>query len=150
MGKDSKRRPLSSHASTVKRRINVSRGNSDGSDGSDGGRFSSSTSISSKSTSQHRYASSTFKIVFMSIYFVFSYSVLSSLSSLTSPSIHLKPPSTHSSLRDASNSASQLLTYLSPFLKPGVSTISLDSLAESWTSSQNLISAPLNYGGESV
>lgn len=50
-------------------------------------------------------------------------------------------------MRQACQLASQLLDYLTPFVKPGVSTLELNDLAETWTQSHGAKSAPLGYAG---
>lgn len=50
-------------------------------------------------------------------------------------------------MRQAGRFASELLDYLAPFVKPGISTGYLDDLAVAWTSKRGLINAPLNYKG---
>ncbi len=49
-------------------------------------------------------------------------------------------------MRQAGRLASQLLDYLAPMVKPGVSTLEINDAAEEWTQQHNAISAPLGYG----
>ncbi len=48
-------------------------------------------------------------------------------------------------MRQAGRLASQLLDYLAPMVKPGISTQELNDEAEKWTKAHNAISAPLGY-----
>jgi methionyl aminopeptidase len=49
-------------------------------------------------------------------------------------------------MRVAGRLASELLDYLAPFVKPGITTNEIDKLADAYTTQvQNAISAPLNY-----
>ncbi|MEA3362337.1 MAG: type I methionyl aminopeptidase [Thermodesulfobacteriota bacterium] len=50
-------------------------------------------------------------------------------------------------MRKAGNLAAQLLTYIEPFVKEGVSTLYLNDLCEEFTQKHGAISAPLNYHG---
>ncbi|MEB3290677.1 MAG: type I methionyl aminopeptidase [Leptolyngbya sp.] len=50
-------------------------------------------------------------------------------------------------MRKACQMAAQLLDYLTPYVKPGVSTLELNDLAEAWTKQRGAISAPLGYEG---
>ncbi|MEO0535589.1 MAG: type I methionyl aminopeptidase [Cyanobacteria bacterium P01_A01_bin.123] len=49
-------------------------------------------------------------------------------------------------MRRACHLASKLLDYLTPLVKPGVSTLELDTAAEQWTQKHGARSAPLGYG----
>ncbi len=49
-------------------------------------------------------------------------------------------------MRNAGRLASQLLDYLTPLVKPGVSTLELNDAAEAWTQEHGAKSAPLGYG----
>lgn len=49
-------------------------------------------------------------------------------------------------MRNAGRLASQLLDYLTPMVKPGVSTQDLNDAAEAWTQEHGAKSAPLGYG----
>ena len=49
-------------------------------------------------------------------------------------------------MRAAGRLASQLLDYLTPMVKPGVSTLELNDAAEAWTQEHGAKSAPLGYG----
>jgi methionyl aminopeptidase len=48
-------------------------------------------------------------------------------------------------MRVAGRMAAELLNYLEPLVKPGVSTLELNDAAEDWTRSRGAISAPLGY-----
>ncbi len=50
-------------------------------------------------------------------------------------------------MRRAGQLAAELLDYLEPMVKPGVSTLQLNDTAEKWTRSHNAKSAPLGYHG---
>ncbi|MEM6450014.1 MAG: type I methionyl aminopeptidase [Cyanobacteria bacterium P01_D01_bin.105] len=50
-------------------------------------------------------------------------------------------------MRPACKLSSELLDYLAPMVKPGVSTFELDQAAEKWTKAHGAISAPLGYPG---
>lgn len=50
-------------------------------------------------------------------------------------------------MRKAGQMAAQLLAYLEPMVKPGVSTLELNDAAEEWTQQHGAKSAPLGYMG---
>ena len=50
-------------------------------------------------------------------------------------------------MRQAGQLAEQLLDYLEPMVKPGVSTLELNDAAEEWTQKHGAKSAPLGYAG---
>lgn len=50
-------------------------------------------------------------------------------------------------MRLACQTAAQLLDYLAPMVKPGVSTLELNDAAEAWTRKRGAVSAPLGYAG---
>jgi methionyl aminopeptidase len=50
-------------------------------------------------------------------------------------------------MRKAGQLAAQLLAYLAPMVKPGVSTLELNDVAEEWTQKHGAKSAPLGYMG---
>ena len=50
-------------------------------------------------------------------------------------------------MRQAGQMAAELLAYLEPMVKPGVSTLELNDAAEAWTQARGAISAPLGYHG---
>jgi len=50
-------------------------------------------------------------------------------------------------MRKAGKLAAQLLNYVEPFVKEGVSTLYLNDLCEEFTQKHGAISAPLNYNG---
>ncbi len=50
-------------------------------------------------------------------------------------------------MRQAGRLAAQLLDYLEPMVKPGVSTLALNDAAEEWTQARGAKSAPLGYHG---
>ncbi len=49
-------------------------------------------------------------------------------------------------MRNAGRLAAQLLDYLEPLVKPGVTTLELNDAAEEWTQKHGAKSAPLGYG----
>ncbi|BAW96564.1 methionine aminopeptidase, type I [[Synechococcus] sp. NIES-970] len=49
-------------------------------------------------------------------------------------------------MRSAGRLAAQLLDYLEPLVKPGVTTLELNDAAEAWTQEHGAKSAPLGYG----
>ena len=50
-------------------------------------------------------------------------------------------------MRRAGSLAAELLDYLEPMIKPGVSTLEINDAAENWTKAHGAVSAPLNYHG---
>lgn len=50
-------------------------------------------------------------------------------------------------MRKACQMAVKLLDYLTPMVKPGVSTLELNDAAEQWTRTHGAVSAPLGYAG---
>ncbi|NJM98855.1 MAG: type I methionyl aminopeptidase [Phormidesmis sp. RL_2_1] len=50
-------------------------------------------------------------------------------------------------MRPACKLSSELLDFLTPMVKPGVSTLELNDAAEQWTRQHGATSAPLGYGG---
>ncbi len=50
-------------------------------------------------------------------------------------------------MRPACRLSSELLDYLAPMVKPGISTLELNDAAEEWTRQQGATSAPLGYPG---
>jgi len=50
-------------------------------------------------------------------------------------------------MRQAGRLAAELLDYLEPMVKPGVSTLELNDAAEEWTQKHGATSAPLGYHG---
>lgn len=50
-------------------------------------------------------------------------------------------------MRQAGRFAAELLSYLEPMVKPGVSTLELNDAAETWTQKHGATSAPLGYHG---
>ena len=50
-------------------------------------------------------------------------------------------------MRQAGRLAEELLDYLEPMVKPGVSTLELNDAAEEWTQQHGAKSAPLGYAG---
>ncbi|HEY9889452.1 MAG TPA: type I methionyl aminopeptidase [Candidatus Obscuribacterales bacterium] len=50
-------------------------------------------------------------------------------------------------MRQAGRLAAELLAYLEPMVKPGVSTLALNDAAEAWTQKHGAKSAPLGYPG---
>ena len=61
--------------------------------------------------------------------------------------IFIKTPEEIGKMRKAGNLAAQLLNYIEPFVKEGVSTLYLNDLCEEFTQRHGAISAPLNYNG---
>src|SRR5689334_17800837 len=61
--------------------------------------------------------------------------------------VSLKSPEEIRKMRAAGKLAAQLLRYIEPFVKPGVTTEELDRLCAEWTEARGAISAPLNYHG---
>ncbi|MFE4107292.1 type I methionyl aminopeptidase [Almyronema epifaneia] len=53
-------------------------------------------------------------------------------------------------MRQAGRTAAELLDYLAPMVKPGVSTLALNDAAEAWTQKRGYRSAPLGYGPEEM
>ena len=51
-------------------------------------------------------------------------------------------------MRRAGALAAQLLDFLTPMIKPGVSTLEINDAAEEWTQAKGAISAPLGYGSK--
>ena len=49
-------------------------------------------------------------------------------------------------MRRAGALAAELLDFLEPMVKPGVSTLEINNVAEKWTQEKGAISAPLGYG----
>lgn len=50
-------------------------------------------------------------------------------------------------MRRAGKAAAELLDYLSPFIKPGISTQAIDDVAAVWANERGYKHAPLNYHG---
>jgi len=50
-------------------------------------------------------------------------------------------------MREVGKLAAQLLDYIEPFVKEGVTTLYLNDLCEEFTQKHGAISAPLNYNG---
>lgn len=50
-------------------------------------------------------------------------------------------------MQAAGNLAAELLRYLEPFVKPGITTLALNDLAETWTLNHGAKSGPLGYKG---
>ncbi|MCF6267900.1 MAG: type I methionyl aminopeptidase [Desulfuromusa sp.] len=61
--------------------------------------------------------------------------------------IIIKTPAEIEKMRKAGKLAAQLLNYIDPFVKEGVSTLYLNDLCEEFTQKHGAISAPLNYHG---
>ena len=49
-------------------------------------------------------------------------------------------------MRRAGALAAELLDFLAPMVKPGVSTLEINDAAEKWTQERGAVSAPLGYG----
>lgn len=61
--------------------------------------------------------------------------------------IIIKTPDEIEKMRRAGKLAGQLLNYIEPFAKQGVSTLYLNDLCEEFTQKHGAVSAPLNYHG---
>jgi len=61
--------------------------------------------------------------------------------------IFIKNPQEIGKMRKAGKLAAQLLNYIEPVVKEGVSTLYLNDLCEEFTQKHGAISAPLNYNG---
>ena len=61
--------------------------------------------------------------------------------------IMLHTPEDFSSMRKAGRLAAQVLNYIEPFIKPGISTGKLNDLCHDYIIQHNAIPAPLNYKG---
>ncbi len=61
--------------------------------------------------------------------------------------IKLHGPDDFAAMRKAGRLAAELLDYITPAVKPGVTTDELDRLCAAFTLERNAISAPLNYRG---
>ena len=61
--------------------------------------------------------------------------------------ITLHGPADFEAMRRAGRMAAELLDYIAPFVKPGVTTAKLDDICREWTSSRGAISAPMGYRG---
>ena len=65
---------------------------------------------------------------------------------LANPGIHLKTPQEAEGMRTAGRLAAEVLDYITPFVKPGVTTGYLDQLCHDYmVRVQGTIPAPLNY-----
>lgn len=56
-------------------------------------------------------------------------------------------PEDFEGMRKAGRLAAEVLDYITPFVKPGVSTGELDALCDEYTRDHGAVSAPLNYRG---
>lgn len=61
--------------------------------------------------------------------------------------ITLHPPSDFAGMRAAGKLAAEVLDYITPYVKPGVTTGELDKLCEEFIRQHNAIPAPLGYKG---
>lgn len=61
--------------------------------------------------------------------------------------VTLFPPEAFEGMRKAGKLAAQVLDYIGPFVKPGVTTNELDKLCHDFIVGHNAIPAPLNYKG---
>ncbi|MBS7327582.1 MAG: type I methionyl aminopeptidase [Oxalobacter sp.] len=59
--------------------------------------------------------------------------------------IYIKTPEQIEGIRKASKLAAEVLDYIEPFVKPGISTGELDKLCHEFITDHNAIPAPLNY-----
>ncbi|MBI5497164.1 MAG: type I methionyl aminopeptidase [Deltaproteobacteria bacterium] len=66
---------------------------------------------------------------------------------LRPPTIALRGKEELRKLRAAGRLAHELLDYLGPLVKPGVTTEELDRLADAWTTARGAVSAPYGYQG---
>ena len=65
---------------------------------------------------------------------------------LANPGIQVKAPADADGMRVAGRLASEVLDYITPHVKPGVSTGQLDRLCHDYmTNVQGTVPAPLNY-----
>ncbi|MEW5853484.1 MAG: type I methionyl aminopeptidase [Myxococcota bacterium] len=62
-------------------------------------------------------------------------------------SVAIKGPEELKKMRAAGRLAAQLMRYIEPHVKPGVSTEELDRLCHEWTVARGAISAPFGYHG---
>lgn len=90
--------------------------------------------------SYYHYAKQTLLLAYLAWSFYTLYKLMN-------PTINVKTGAEVDELRDACRDASDLLLYLDPYVRPGATTASLDSLASQWAAERGLVSAPLNYGG---
>lgn len=63
------------------------------------------------------------------------------------PAITIHTESDFECMRRAGRLAAETIDYITPFVKPGVTTDELDQLCNDFTIAHNAISAPLNYRG---
>lgn len=61
--------------------------------------------------------------------------------------ITIHGPEDFAGMRKAGHLAAELLDYITPFVKPGVSTGEIDRICAEWTSERDAISAPMGYRG---
>ncbi|MGE4352172.1 MAG: type I methionyl aminopeptidase [Bdellovibrionales bacterium] len=61
--------------------------------------------------------------------------------------IPIHGPEDYEGMRKAGRLAAEVLDYITPFVKPGVSTEELDKLCADFTRDHGAVSAPLNYRG---
>ncbi len=61
--------------------------------------------------------------------------------------IRLHGPEDFEGMRRAGRLAAECLDYITPFVKPGVTTAELDQLCHDFTTAAGAVSAPLNYRG---
>src|SRR5579862_4111975 len=62
-------------------------------------------------------------------------------------SIKLHGPEGFAGMRRAGQLAAELLDFITPYVKPGVTTDELDRLCAGFTTDRGAVSAPLNYRG---
>ncbi|MDD5586814.1 MAG: type I methionyl aminopeptidase [Alphaproteobacteria bacterium] len=65
----------------------------------------------------------------------------------TDTSIILHGPDDFAAMRKAGRLAAEVLDFITPYVKPGVTTGELDALCEQYTSGHGALSAPLGYRG---
>ncbi len=61
--------------------------------------------------------------------------------------VHIKNKAEIEKMRAAGKLAAELLQFIEPFVKPGVSTLELNDLCHEYTIKRGAVSAPLNYKG---
>ncbi|HMV43655.1 MAG TPA: type I methionyl aminopeptidase, partial [Leptospiraceae bacterium] len=61
--------------------------------------------------------------------------------------VHIKNKAEIELMRAAGKLAAEILQYIEPFVKPGVSTLELNDICHEYTIKRGAVSAPLNYKG---
>lgn len=88
-----------------------------------------------------------FNINFIISPIAYCYPFLAKWCSMSSESITLFTPQEIEKLRRVGKLAAELLAHLGAMVKPGISTLELDTEAARWTKAHGAISAPLGYPG---